>query len=90
MRSGIVHLICWTTSPTTVEDLNKILPQLTIDELVHAATAVRGTTGRIAWVELARRFGYFDFKVGVTHGVGGLKLEYEAAAAPVHELPQYC
>lgn len=90
MRRGIVHLICWVAHPSSPEELNSILEALTDEELVRAATVVRGNAGRIAWVELARRYGYFDFKLGVTRGVGGLKLTFDAPAVPVHDAPQYC
>lgn len=90
MRRGIVHLLCWTAAPSSPEELNAILEALTDEELIRAATAVRGNAGRIAWVELARRYNYFDFKLGVTRSVGGLKLTFEAPAVPAHDAPQYC
>lgn len=90
MRRGIVHLICWVQQPTTAGELQEVLKELTDEELVQAATVIRGNAGRIAWVELARRFDYFDFKLGITHGVGGLKLTFDAPAVPIHDHPQYC
>jgi hypothetical protein len=89
-RRGIVHLIYWVTQPSTPAELSSILEALTDEELVRAATVVRGNAGRIAWVELAKRYDYFDFQMGVTHGVGGLKLTFAASAVPAHDAPQYC
>lgn len=87
---GIVNLIAWVHYPSTPLQLFSILEKVSEVELITAATALRGNVGRIAWCELAKRWGYFAFDIAVSRGAAGaVDLAFSAQAQPIHELPQY-
>lgn len=79
-------LISWTMNPDTTS-LEGILALFTDIELMVLSTqSVDGAAcGRIAWLEYARRRGYFDFtfKISVLNDV--VHLRVEAQSLPIHE-----
>lgn len=84
-----MQLIRWVNYPCNAAELFPILAGCREDELIVAATHIKGNTGRIAWAELARRYGYFNFEIGVSTGAGKFEVTFEAASPPIHDLPQY-
>lgn len=84
-----MQLVRWVNYPSNPLELFEILKAIRDDELVVAADKIGGNTGRIAWAEIARRRGYFEFDVAVSQGVNGLELSFSATAPPIHDLPQY-
>jgi hypothetical protein len=88
-QRGLLHLIRWVVMPTKPTELFHILEGLREDELILAATKIKGLAGRIAWAEFARRAGYFNFEVSVATGGGKLEVVFDAKGAPVHAHPQF-
>lgn len=86
-RKGLLDLVRWCSLPTRPSELFQILKTIRDDELLLASTQLKGSVGRIAWAEVARRFGYFDFDISVTTGVGTLDVSLDAKALPVHDNP---
>lgn len=86
---GLLHLVRWCALPTRPHELFQILKGLTEDELLLAATKLRGAVGRIAWAEFARRVGYFDFEISIATSAGRLDVSFEAKAPPIHNFPQF-
>lgn len=87
----IAALHTWTVSPAGgVESLEHILKSLTDNELIYitAIFAPGEPVGRIAWVEYAKRRGYFDFEIRMIQvSPGQVKLILEAEGEAVHASP---
>jgi hypothetical protein len=51
---------------------------------------VGNNPGAIAWAELAKRRGYWDFQISAVTAGGKLSIKFEAQAPrPIHDLPKY-
>lgn len=83
---ALAALTQWTEAPTTVEALEKLLSEFSQAELMGIAGASTSVTvGRIAWAELGRRRGYFDFVFKLSEST----LDISAPAPAIHEGPVF-
>ena len=80
-------LIVWTNSPTTVEDLKRILAEVSTEDLfaVVKYSTLPTAAVRIAWAEVARRRGLFDFDIRATELGSELRLDLVAEARGITE-----
>ncbi len=88
-RKGIIQLVMWCAIPTHPHDVFSILRSMREDELIMAATQLKGSAGRLAWVELGNRYGYFKFDISITTGNGKLEVEAVAVGTPAHDFPGF-
>jgi hypothetical protein len=89
-KGGAFNLITWCAYPTDTADLLDLLADTTDKELIHVADVVGNNPGAIAWAELAKRRGYWDFQISAVTAGGKLSIKFEAQAPrPIHDLPKY-
>lgn len=80
--TGLSALLTWTTRPTTIEDLKKVLDKIDTPDLMAISLSTTSVAvGRIAWAEVARRRGYFALEFNLTEA----ELKIEGAAPAVHD-----
>jgi hypothetical protein len=81
----------WTLSPTDgVDGLKAVLAQMPDEDLIYTTAIYRSgeSAGRIAWVEYARRKGYFEFEIRLVQvSPKSMKLLFEAEGGAVHSQP---
>lgn len=79
----------WTLSPDPTDLYLTLLANMSDNDLVLATLVMeKGTpAGRLAWVEYARRRGYFEFQVRVVKMSGSIALIFDANAEPIHSTP---
>lgn len=83
----ISALITWCRSPSPeIETIERILNDLSIDDLKHLLLYERGPAGRIAWLEFGRRVGFVDFHVGLSVTDREVALTYEGEGPGIHGL----
>lgn len=81
------RLVQWCANPTTTEELDAILKEASLRNLfdfvlIESASPEVGT---LAWAEIGRRKGYFDFEYLTTNTSGQLKLELRGTARSVSQ-----
>lgn len=81
------RLTTWCESPTTTEELEGLLKEARTEDLLAftAAEEASPQVGTLAWAELGRRKGYFDFEYLTTNTSGQLKLELRGTARSVSQ-----
>jgi hypothetical protein len=80
-----MQLVVWCARPVKPFQLFDILATVPDAHLEMVARLFKTQAiGRVAWAELAKRWGYFDFAVGVAASARGTAVTFTTMAPPIH------
>ncbi len=86
----IAALITWCNNPTAdVDDIERILNDLSDDDVTHIMLWHDGPAKRIAWLEYGRRAGLAEFEVGLSVTDKEIALTYAGEGLGIHGLALY-
>jgi hypothetical protein len=83
--AAIAAALSWCASPTTsADDIERILSDLSDDDLKHLMLYESGPAARLAWMEYGRRRRFVDFQVQLAVGTDEVRITYTGEAKALH------